>query len=190
MITGGTLDAPGLAALRKLFAFGEAVGSEVVVFCHGASRAGLVADDMRGYARTLSELGGEARQHGLRLSLHHHYGQPVMQREDMAVFFDAVEEGAVGLTVDTAHLVKSGIEDIAGVIRDFAAHVDNVHLKDFADGEFKVLGQGRIDFAPVFAALRGIRYDGWTCADEESGSDLAGAMRACHDFMQAGLRLL
>jgi sugar phosphate isomerase/epimerase len=73
-----------------------------------------------------------------------------MYRRDFDVFFDAVDDRTVTLTVDTAHLVKSGIDDIAGVLRDFREVIDNVHLKDIADGDFKVLGQGHIDFAPVF----------------------------------------
>jgi sugar phosphate isomerase/epimerase len=111
-----------------------------------------------------------------------------MHGEDFRWFFDAVVADAVGLTLDTAHLVKSGIEDIAGVITEFGVFMDNVHLKDFADGEFRVLGEGRIDFDPVFAALRKIGYDGWLCADEESGSDLLGAMETCRRFMRSPLR--
>jgi sugar phosphate isomerase/epimerase len=169
----------GIAALRKLFAFGRAVGSERVVFCHGAPHEGISPSDLRRYARILSDLGEEAADHSLKLSLHHHYNQPVMRREEFHEFFGAARPGAVGLTLDTAHLVKSGEEEIAGIVREFAPFLDNVHLKDFADGEFRVLGEGRIAFGPVFAALREIGYDGWLCADEESGSDLIGAMETC-----------
>jgi sugar phosphate isomerase/epimerase len=91
------------------------------------------------------------------------------------------------LTVDTAHLVKSGVEDVAGLIRDMAPVIDNFHMKDFADGEFKVLGQGRIDFAPIFAAVRQIGYSGVVSTDEESGAELKGAMLSCVRFMRDGL---
>ena len=110
-----------------------------------------------------------------------------MFREDVAVFFDAVAEGTVGLTVDTAHFVKSGVEDIAGIIRDAAHVIDNFHLKDFADGEFRVLGTASIDFDPIFAAIRDIDYDGWISTDEESGADLLEAMEHCLHFMKDGL---
>jgi sugar phosphate isomerase/epimerase len=129
-------------------------------------------------------LGREARAAGVRLSLHHHCGQPVMHREEFDHFFDAVRDDAVGLTVDTAHLVKSGVHDIAGLIRDFRAVLDNVHLKDFAGGEFRVLGEGEIDFAPVFEALREIHYDGWLCADEESGTDLRQGLETSCQFIR------
>ncbi|MHC5054517.1 MAG: sugar phosphate isomerase/epimerase family protein [Planctomycetota bacterium] len=157
-----------------------------MIFCHGAPREGLTPDVRRGHARRLSELGHEAQGAGLRLSLHNHFGQPVMTREDIEVFFDAAAN-AIGLTLDTAHLVKSGVEDVAGVIRDFSNAIDNFHLKDLAGGEFRVLGEGEIDFAPVFAAIREIGYDGWVSTDEESGADTVRAMETCVRFMREGL---
>jgi len=187
LITGGRLDAAGVTTLRQLIAFAQAVGSERVVFCHSLPRQGLSSADIAGFAKTLSELGKEARQRGTALSLHHHYDQPVMYRRDFDVFFETVDDRAVTLTVDTAHLVKSGIDDIAGVLRDFHQVIDNVHLKDIADGDFKVLGQGHINFTPVFLALDEVRYAGWLCADEESGSDLLGAMETCHQFITSAL---
>ncbi|MBW3625587.1 MAG: sugar phosphate isomerase/epimerase [Armatimonadetes bacterium] len=187
LIAGGRLDPEGSAALRDLIAFARAVGSERIVFCHGVPREGRTPEEIREYARILSDLGEEALTSGVRLSLHHHYNQPVMHREDFDVFFGAAKEGAVGLTVDTAHLVKSGVTDIAELLRSFRSVVDNLHLKDIAEGEFRVLGHGEIDFAPVFAALREIRYEGWLCADEESGADLLGAMGSCHRYITSRL---
>jgi inosose dehydratase len=188
LIVGGTLDDAGIAALRQVIAFARSVRSERVVFCHGIPRRGRTPGEIQGFARRLRDLGEEARAAGVRLSLHHHYDQPVMHREDFDLFFDAAGEGAVGLTVDTAHLVKSGVHDIAELIRSFRAVIDNVHLKDFADGEFRVLGEGDIPFDPIFAALREIGYDGWLCADEESGADLQAGMAASFRFIQAAVQ--
>jgi sugar phosphate isomerase/epimerase len=110
-----------------------------------------------------------------------------MHRDDFDVFFSAVGSRSVGLTLDTAHLVKSGVQDIPALIRDFRVSIDNVHLKDYADGEFRVLGEGRIDFDPIFRVLREMGYDGWLCADEESGSDMRAGMQACGQFIRARL---
>jgi sugar phosphate isomerase/epimerase len=188
LIAAGRLDEVGMTALRELFGFAGAVGCERIVFCHSLSREGLSDDEIRGFAQTLSEMGKEARQRGVQLSLHHHYNQPVMYRNDFDVLFDAVHDQAIGLTVDTAHLVKSGIDDISGLIQDFSHVIDNFHLKDIAAGEFRVLGQGSIDFEPVFAAIQAIGYRGWLCADEESGtSGLIEPMGACYRFMQASM---
>ncbi len=181
------LDDNGRAFLRDTFRFAQAVGSERIVYCHVQQRDGLEDDDIRQIARSLSEIGKEALQHGTKLSLHHHHGQPVMHRRDFDTFFDAIEPGTVGLTIDTAHAVKSGIADVGGLIRDFGSVIDNFHLKDYADGEWRVLGQGNIDFAPIFAAIKAIDYQGWVSADEESGSELLQAMQDCYDYIAAGL---
>lgn len=183
LITGGLLDETGIASLRALFRFAQTVGSERIIFCHSQPRQGLSNTDIKSYAQILSDLGKEAQQHGVNLSLHHHYNQPVMYRQDFAVFFEAVSDQSVKLTIDTAHLVKSGIHDIAGIIRDYQPFIDNIHIKDFADGAFKILGQGNIDFLPVFSMLHEIDYKGWICADEESGSDCLDAMKTCADFL-------
>jgi inosose dehydratase len=189
LITGGTLDPPGIAALRQVIAFASAVRSERIVFCHGVPRSQVTAAHLREYARVLGDLALEARQGGIALSLHHHHDQPVMHRSDFDQFFAATPPGSVGLTLDTAHLVKSGITEIAGLIRDFRQVIDNVHLKDFAAGEFQVLGTGGIDFDPVFAALHEIGYDGWLCADEESGADIRGGLDASRRFIQQRIGL-
>jgi len=181
------LDEEGTAKIRDAFRFGKAVGSEMLVFCHNNPREGVTRDQLRGFAKMLSDLGMEGREFGMKLSLHNHYNQPVMHRPDFDVFFEAVTNRAVGLTVDTAHLVKSGVEDVAGLIRDMAPVIDNFHMKDFADGEFKVLGQGRIDLAPIFEAVRQIGYSGVVSTDEESGAELKTAMLSCLRFMREGL---
>jgi inosose dehydratase len=183
LIAGGRLDSAGIARLRMLFAFAGALGSERVIFYHDLPRQEVSQADIKSFAKILSELGKEAQQHGVALSLHHHYNQPVMYLEDFATFFEAVSDQSVELTVDTAHLVKSGIDDIAGVIRDYRQVIDNIHVKDIANGEFEVLGRGTIDFEPVFSALREIGYKQWLCADEESGNDLLSSLQECAQFL-------
>ncbi len=185
LIAGNRLDQKGIADLRTLLKFAGAVGSERIIFCIGKSRQETTSAGIREYARILSELGKEAQQAGISLSMHHHYDQPVMHRQDFDTFFEAVQDGAVKLTIDTAHLAKSGISDITGVFRDFREVLDNIHLKDFADGEFQVLGKGNIDFQPIFEVLREIDYNGWICVDEESGGDLLDTMASSIQFIKS-----
>ncbi len=97
-----------------------------------------------------------------------------MHRHDFDVFFH--EAKAVTLTVDTAHLVKSGITDVAGLVKDFAEVIDNLHLKDFRDGQWRLLGEGTIDFEALAATLTATNYDGWLCVDEETTTELTEAM--------------
>jgi sugar phosphate isomerase/epimerase len=183
LIAGGSLDEEGMDALRAIVRFARVVGSERVIFCHDQPRRSVTHADLKHYAALLSRLGKEALDQGVSVSLHHHYNQPVMYRQDFEMFFEAVEAGSIRLTVDTAHLVKSGIDDIAGVLRDYRSVLDNIHIKDIKDGAFTLLGQGSIDFAPVFAELRAIDYQHWVCADEESGSGCLEAMEVCARFL-------
>ncbi|WP_036720534.1 sugar phosphate isomerase/epimerase family protein [Paenibacillus harenae] len=186
LIAGGSLDEQGLESLREKFRFGRKIGTGLIIFCHGVSRSKVTAEDIRRYADILSDMGEEAQQHGLKLSLHHHYDQPVMYREDFDLFFDRVRQGSVGLTIDTAHLVKSGIDDCAELIRSFKSVIDNFHMKDFSEGEWQILGRGAIAFQPIFEAIRDVRYSGWVSADEESGGEIEEGMAECLSFLKNG----
>lgn len=186
LITGGSLDEQGLNELRERFRFGREIGTELIIFCHGVSRSKVTAEDIRGFADVLSDMGEEAGQHGLKLSLHHHYDQPVMYREDFDIFFDRVREGSVGLTIDTAHLVKSGIDDCAELIRSFKSVIDNYHMKDIAESEWQILGRGKIAFQPILEAIRDTGHSGWVSADEESGGGIDEGLAECLSFLKSG----
>jgi inosose dehydratase len=185
LITMGTLSDDGIAELRRIIGFGAAVQAERIIFCHDHPRDGVTAPDLTEFARTLSRLGLEAADQGVALSLHHHYQQPVMHRDDFDVFFSAAKH--LGLTVDTAHLVKSGITDVAQLIRDFSDVIDNIHIKDYEHGEFRILGRGVLDFDSIVAALEDTSYDGWLCVDEESPAGLAEGLRASRDYLRERL---
>jgi len=185
LIHGGLLDADGVATLRRVIKFGQAVGSDLVIYWPREPRGEDV--DLTAFARQVSELGQEAQAAGLRLSLHHHHNQIVMTGEEIERFFNEIVPGSVGLTIDTAHIVKSGMPDVAAEIRRFAPVIDNFHLKDYGDGEWKVLGRGDMDFGPIFDAIREIGFDGWVCADEESGADFDGALASCYQMLAEGL---
>ena len=188
LIHGSSLDPQGVDSLREVIAFASGIGSGIVVFCHARPRDSVNHDDIRLFARELSRLGEEAATVDVKISLHNHFDNPVMHRGDFDVFFGSVEPGTIGLTLDTAHLAKSGVEDIAGIVRDFGVFIDNVHLKDFRDGQFATLGRGRIDFESVFAALHEIDFQGWLCADEESDTAVEESLKESFEFLDCGWR--
>lgn len=158
--------------LGSVIDFAMEVGAGMVVFCHNRSRAGITSADRVALAEQLAVHGRIAKDAGIRLSLHHHFDQPVMLPEDVREFWGGIEPGVIGLTVDTAHLAKSGVSDIPGFIREFAPIIDNVHLKDYAHGQWKLVGQGELDLDGILAALSDVGYDGWLCIDEESDASL------------------
>ena len=177
-------DEAAVAQLRKVTRFANRVAADLIVVVPGGGR-----DDIPGIAGQFAELAKEAADTGARLTLHNHADSPIMLPDDFEVFYEQGADTPYGFTVDTAHLVKSGVPDIQGVIRAFAPSIDNFHIKDIAAGEWAVLGDGEIDFDPVFRAIRDIGYDGWVSCDEESGSELRGAMTQCYRVLADGLGL-
>jgi sugar phosphate isomerase/epimerase len=172
-----TLDGDAQIRLTKSIELAARTGGERVVFCHNHDRTDTGRAEREAYARTLSHYGAQSRERGIALSLHHHYNQPVMVHDDFVEFFGATEPGTVGLTVDTAHLAKSGFTDLPGFIREFREVIDNIHLKDYRDGEWRLLGEGDLDLEGILETLEEIGYDGWLCVDEESAADLLTGFR-------------
>ena len=187
LIYGGALDESGVANLRRVWEFAAQIGAKILVFCHAKSRASVSDAEIRAFAQQLSHLGEESAARGVKLSLHHHFDNPVMHRADFERFFAEISPQNLGLTLDTAHLIKSDVWDIAGVIRDFAPFLDNVHFKDFAKGEFQTLGRGEIDFEVIFQTLQTIGFEGWMCADEESATAIEESLHASADFLRRGI---
>lgn len=186
LIHFGPLDPDGIATLDSTVEFAAAVGSERVIFCHDHPHAGVTRGDRERFAATLGECGRRARDLGVALSLHHHDDQPVMVTEDAREFFGALPDATVGLTVDTAHLAKSGVHDIPGFLAEFAGVIDNIHLKDF-DGDWRLLGDGSLDLDGILAQLARQRYASWLCVDEETATPMAEAMRRSRDWLDAHL---
>jgi len=91
----------------------------------------------------------------------------------------------LGLTVDTAHLARSGVEDLPGFIDAFGPFIDNLHLKDYADDDWRIVGQGDLDLVGVLDALDRAGYDGWLCIDEESSASLADGFRESREWLDA-----
>ncbi|WP_022885530.1 sugar phosphate isomerase/epimerase family protein [Glaciibacter superstes] len=163
--------------LSSVIGFAGKVGSEMVVFCHNRSREGVTSEERIRLAEQLAEHGRRAAQLGIRLSLHHHYGQPVMLPEDVREFWGAIEPGVIGLTVDTGHLVRSGVEDIPGFLREFAPIIDNIHLKDVQGDDWCLPGEGELDLDLILDTMAEIGYGGWLCIDEESTAPLDESLR-------------
>ncbi len=173
--------------LGAVLQFAATVGSELVVFCHNRTRDSVQPGERAAIAQQLAVSGKKARDLGLALSLHHHYDQPVMLPEDVREFWSAIEPGLVGLTVDTAHLAKSGVDDIPAFLAEFAPLIDNIHLKDYADGQWHLLGEGDLDLEGILRQLAADDFDGWLCVDEESTASLDQGFRVSRAWLDQHL---
>jgi sugar phosphate isomerase/epimerase len=74
-----------------------------------------------------------------------------------------IDSPRVGLNFDIGHFYCVG-EDPAQTIRRLSSMVRHFHIEDIASSRVHrhlIPGDGAIDFAAVFQAIRDIRYEGW-----------------------------
>jgi inosose dehydratase len=143
-----------------------------------------VLDDA-GWARfgaRLTEIGDLMAREGVRLAYHHHMGTVVQSEADIHRLMR--ETGpSVHLLLDTGH-ARWGGADPAMLAERYRERIAHVHAKDVRDdvratadkedwsflnsvlaGVYTVPGDGSVDFAAVFRALRG--YAGWVVVEAE-----------------------
>jgi inosose dehydratase len=149
----------------------------------------LTDDDWRRLCHGLDVLAQDAATCGMKLVYHHHMGTVVQDRSDIECLLQGTTH--LRLLVDTGHLAFAGVEPL-DVLREHASRVAHVHLKDVRqeivadtrarqgsfdvavrNGVFTVPGDGNLDFAPVFAALEDMQYEGWLVVEAEQDPDLS-----------------
>ncbi len=96
--------------------------------------------------------------------------EPGLLIENMAQFLDLrsrIDSPWMGLNYDVGHFYCVS-EPLAESIHKLGAGIDHVHVEDIAPSRVHhhlVPGDGAINFAEVFDALRSIRYDGWVTVE-------------------------
>jgi len=128
----------------------------------------------------LTEIAKAAADHGIRTGFHNHMDTIGQTPEGVDAILAAADPKYVELELDTAHYAQGG-GDPAACIRKYGKRLLYLHLKDVKNAatksgyEFAELGQGRIDFPAVFAALREVHFRGWGVVEldgERAGSNL------------------
>jgi len=149
-----------------------------------ASRSKLADFDVRTYGANVTALAEHCAEAGVRLTFHHHMGTAVESEEEIDALM-AHTGAAVGLLLDTGHLVFGGGE-IASVISKHGARINHVHTKDIRknvladidrdndsfldcvlEGVFTVPGDGMIDYHDVIRRLADVGYEGWVVVEAE-----------------------
>jgi sugar phosphate isomerase/epimerase len=116
------------------------------------------------FAEALSQVVPAAREYGVVIAVEPEPGLLIQSADEYRQFkqrFFAGED-AVRMNCDVGHLFCVG-DDPAAVIRSMPADVAHVHLEDIGANrvhQHLTPGNGVLDFADIFAALRDIRYDG------------------------------
>jgi inosose dehydratase len=135
--------------------------------------------------RGFNEMGWIARDLGMFMTVHHHMGTGVQTEAEIDRLMAVTDPELVWLLYDTGHLAFAGV-DLLTILNRYGSRIKHVHLKDlrravfqrvaaenmsFLDavraGVFTVPGDGDLDFAPVFAALNELNYQGWMVVEAE-----------------------
>ena len=185
-----------LERIAEQLALFKAVGASVIVYgeTHNtvqnrqekplSSRPKLDDFDVAAYGKRLTALAEHCASEGVPLTFHHHMGTAVETESELDALMNATGE-AVGLLLDTGHLVFAG-GDNASVIARHGKRLNHVHTKDIRadvlaavdkdrqsfldcvlEGVFTVPGDGLIDYDPIMAALYDTGYEGWVIIEAE-----------------------
>ncbi|GHA36596.1 myo-inosose-2 dehydratase [Devosia pacifica] len=149
-----------------------------------AQKARLDDDEMKAYARKLTEFGEWCAERGMPLSYHHHMAAVVETEDELDAFMNHSGAG-IPLLLDVGHLVFGG-GDAMRAIDKYHARINHVHVKDlrldvingldrtkqsFLDavalGAFTVPGDGSLDFEPLVKRLAEHGYEGWFVVEAE-----------------------
>ena len=129
------------------------------------------------YAVEAGSAGEEvAKEKGVTLCFHPHYGTCVFWQSDIDYFAEHTNPDYGSFCFDTAHTTLAGM-DPAALIRQYGSRVAYMHLKDVDTyalskaegrdkmGTFRALGHGTVNFPAVKAALEEVGFDGVLCVE-------------------------
>jgi inosose dehydratase len=138
------------------------------------------AADYKRQGYLLTEVGKRAAEFGIQTGFHNHMNTIGQAPEATDAILDAADPKYVKLELDVAHYLQGG-GDPAAAVRKYKRRLLFMHLKDTkpspsAHGgyEFAELGQGRVDFKALLAALKETHFRGWGIVEldgERPGSE-------------------
>ena len=157
-------------------------------------KAVLGDDEMKAYAKRVTEFGEWCAEQGMPLSYHHHMAAVVQFEHELDAFMAASGE-SLPLLLDAGHLAFAGGDPLAAVDK-YHARISHVHTKDirqsivdgldwskdsFLDavikGAFTVPGDGSLDFEAIVQRLADCGYEGWFVVEAEQDPKLSPPMK-------------
>jgi inosose dehydratase len=149
-----------------------------------ATKARLSEDEMKPYARKVTEFGEWCAEQGMPLSFHHHMATVVETEAELDLFMKYSGAG-IPLLLDAGHMAFAG-GDVLRCIDNHHKRITHVHTKDvrmdvinkldrskesFLDavikGAFTVPGDGSLDFKTIVQRFADYGYEGWFVVEAE-----------------------
>ena len=168
------------------------------------------AEEIRSLGRRMNILGGLAREFGLTLGYHPHFGTIGETREGLGRILDATDPRYVKLIADVGHL-KLGGADPAEVVRTYHERLIFLHFKDVRRDAFELarkgrdfvrkqeyrfceIGTGAVDFPAIIQAFRDTQFKGWVIVELDGyelrpGGPAASARINKRAALRLGLRI-
>ena len=149
--------------LRRAVRIAGRLGADVLSMWAGAPDDGVERDRAWDWlVEGLGEVCRAAGEEGVRIGFEPEPGMLVERMAEWGELRGRVDSEALALTLDLGHIACVEDAPIPDVVRRHAGEIVNVHIEDIRGRTHEHLpfGQGEIDFPPVLAALREIRYDG------------------------------
>ncbi len=161
-----------------------------------SQRPRLTRSEWVTFGAAMTEFAQRLADEGLKACYHHHMGTVVQSERDIDSFMAHTRE-PMHLLLDTGH-ARWGGSDPAALARAYRQRIGHVHCKDvreatmrqsnagdwsFLDsilgigadlGVYTVPGDGMIDYAAVFRALKG--YSGWVVLEAEQDPEKAPSL--------------
>ncbi|MEZ5648017.1 MAG: myo-inosose-2 dehydratase [Alphaproteobacteria bacterium] len=140
--------------------------------------------DWPGFCRRLTMVANYLTENGVTMAYHHHMGTAIETAADIDRLMEETGPN-VGLLFDTGHLTYAGADPMT-ILKNYGRRINHVHCKDVRketllkmrredssflnavlNGVFTVPGDGSIDFAPILAKLKSLKYKGWLVVEAE-----------------------
>ncbi len=154
---------------------GAALGAERLIL---SGRSLADAGARKNKAAALNRTGEYARKRGLQLAYHNHDAEFRNGGAEIEELMAATDGGLVRMVLDAGHAWFGG-GDVPAFFNKHHQRIDGMHLRDFRrrgatkeDPDPQVaLGLGVNDLAPLVAAVRRHRWQGWVINEEERLND-------------------
>jgi sugar phosphate isomerase/epimerase len=124
---------------------------------------GSWAAALRLFAEVLKPVIEHAEKEGVLLLIEPEPGLLIEKADQFLELMQHIDSPAVGLNFDIGHFYCVGDEP-APTVKRLARYIRHFHLEDIAASRVHhhlIPGEGAIDFAATFQAIRSIGYEGW-----------------------------